>query len=234
MIDIQNLNLSFNEKESSHIVLHDVNLTIDDGEFFVLLGPSGCGKTTLLRCIGGFITPDSGTILLDNQKVSAPTKDCMMIFQSFDQLFPWYTVQENILYGLKKVNGSLSKQEQITLADYYLNQVGLSGFEHHYPHTLSGGMKQRGALARALALKPKVLLMDEPFSSLDYHIRKEAGQLIKHLAKENNCTIVFVTHDIEEAISLGTRIVVFNKNDYRVSDFTDFDQFKELLTQDLS
>ena len=215
MFKVENLSVSYEKNDTSFSVLDNVSLSIPKGEFFVLLGKSGCGKTTLLRALGGFLKPDSGTITIHNKDVVSPSKERMMVFQGFDQLFPWFTLEENITYALKKCG--ISKQEASHTAKQYLAMTELSGFENQYPSSLSGGMKQRGALARALALNPSILLMDEPFSSLDYLTRQNIQKLVKQLTKDTNCTVLLVTHDIEEALILGDRIGVLDKQTKQIA-----------------
>lgn len=215
MLEINNLSLSFTKDKEALPVLKDVSFSIEKGEFFVLLGQSGCGKTTLLRCLGGFLTPDSGSVNLDKRPVTRPSRESMMVFQSFDQLFPWFTLKENIVYALKK--SGIPAKEAAERALKFLALTGLTGFENQYPASLSGGMKQRGAIARALALEPSILLMDEPFSSLDYLTRQSIQSLVKNLVKETGCTVLLVTHDIEEALLLGDRIGILDKKTKRIS-----------------
>lgn len=211
MLEIHNLYKSYPNRKGTLSVIEDLSFHVSDGEFFVILGESGCGKSTLLRLIAGFDQPDSGGILLDHVPVRAPSSDRLMVFQSFDQLFPWYTLRENLIYGMKKIRLPIPRQDLSAHADRYLAMAGLSGFETHYPHQLSGGMKQRGALARALCLKPKVLLMDEPFSSLDYLTKQNSYGQIREMAAQTGCTILLVTHDIAEAVALGNAIAIFSK-----------------------
>lgn len=211
MLEIKHLNKSFPSAGSGRSVIEDLNFKVEDGEFYMILGQSGCGKSTLLRQIGGFDRPDSGEILLDGRQVTAPSKDMMMVFQSFDQLFPWYTLEGNLIYALKKVHSPMNGRELSEYARQYLDLAGLAGFENSYPHQLSGGMKQRGALARALCLKPAVLLMDEPFSSLDYITKRKSYGNLKNMAAQTGTTIIMVTHDIEEALILGSAIAVFSR-----------------------
>ena len=216
-------------------VLDDISVSIGEGEFFVLLGRSGCGKTTLLRTVGGFLTPDAGEVLLDGERVTEPGTVQMMVFQDFNQLFPWMTLKKNITYALKKARPQMTKEEREKTALHFIAAAGLSGFENQYPAGLSGGMKQRGALARALALTPKVLLMDEPFSSLDYLSRQTARQTVQRMAAETGCTVLLVTHDIEEAAELGDRIGVLDAGTHRLSAVyvaAEFDS-KELLVETL-
>lgn len=198
-------------------VLSQVEFSVEEGDFLVILGKSGCGKTTLLRIIGGFLSADSGLVLLDDRPVERPSCQMTMIFQSFDQLFPWFTLEDNIRYALKKAKNLKDPQILRETACHYLEMTGLLEFKDHYPHTLSGGMKQRGALARALALKPRLLLMDEPFSSLDYLTRKQAQASLKDIAAASRSTVILVTHDIEEALTLGTKIAILDHKIHRIS-----------------
>jgi len=211
MLEIKHLNKSFPSAGSVRSVIEDLNFKVEDREFYMILGQSGYGKSTLLRQIGGFDRPDSGEILLDGRPVTAPSKDMMMVFQSFDQLFPWYTLEGNLIYALKKVRSPMNGRELSEYARQYLDLAGLAGFENSYPHQLSGGMKQRGALARALCLKPAVLLMDEPFSSLDYITKRKSYGNLKNMAAQTGTTIIMVTRDIEEALILDSAIAVFSR-----------------------
>lgn len=215
MLNVNNLSLSFTKDNKELPILKDVSLTIENGEFFVLLGQSGCGKTTLLRCLGGFLKPLSGSVSLDGHPVTQPSRESMMVFQSFDQLFPWFTLKENIVYALKKSGVPSNESEEKALK--FLSLTGLAGFENQYPASLSGGMKQRGAIARALALEPSILLMDEPFSSLDYLTRQSIQALVKDLTKKTGCTVLLVTHDIDEALLLGDRIGILDKKTKKIS-----------------
>ncbi|WP_242834072.1 ABC transporter ATP-binding protein [Desulfitobacterium hafniense] len=192
-------------------VLDNIDLDIYQGEILSILGPSGCGKTTLLRQIAGFDHPHSGSILMDGQEIMKPEVRRMMIFQDFNQLFPWKTVLQNIVYPLQinRIGDSGAANREIALK--YLNLVELSGFEDSYPHQLSGGMKQKAAMARALALKPKVILMDEPFGSLDALTRLSLQSLLLKVWRETGVTVVLVTHDIPEAILLSDRIAVMGR-----------------------
>ncbi|MBE5951252.1 MAG: ATP-binding cassette domain-containing protein [Lachnospiraceae bacterium] len=198
-------------------VLDGVSLSVGEGEFFVLLGRSGCGKTTLLRTVGGFLTPDEGEVLLSGERVTKPGVSQMMVFQDFNQLFPWMTLKKNLIYAMKKARPGMTREERNQTAERFLAAAGLSEFANQYPAGLSGGMKQRGALARALCLNPKVLLMDEPFSSLDYLSRQTARQTVLRMAQETGCTVLLVTHDIEEAAELGDRIGILDVTSHRIS-----------------
>jgi ABC-type nitrate/sulfonate/bicarbonate transport system ATPase subunit len=179
----------------------------DIGEFRVLLGPSGCGKSTLLRLIAGLDRPDAGEVLVNDQPVHGPGKDRGMVFQKYTS-FPWLTVADNIAYGLK-INGVPADKRKETVAQL-VQAIGLGGFEEAYPDTLSGGMQQRVAIARTLALRPSVILMDEPFGALDAQTRSEMQQLLLKIWDETASTILFVTHDVEEAIYLADRIFIMS------------------------
>ncbi len=218
-ITIRNLARTFFSPQGERIeALKDVNLEVEDafsaagrdiGEFRVLLGPSGCGKSTLLRMIAGLDTPDTGEVLVNGQPVHGPGKDRGMVFQKYTSL-PWLTVQENVEYGMK-INNVPAAQRKET-AEHLLKAVGLSEFAGVYPETLSGGMQQRVAIARTLALRPSVILMDEPFGALDAQTRSEMQQLLLQIWDETACTILFVTHDVEEAIYLADRIFVMSSH----------------------
>lgn len=188
---------------------HQVSFDVDPGDRFILLGPSGCGKSSLLKAIGGFLAVTEGTITLQDQKVTGPGPDRIMVFQEFDQLPPWKTVIQNIMFPLL-VSGALSKVAARARAFEYLEKVGLVGFADAYPHQLSGGMKARVAIARALAMQPKVLLMDEPFAALDALTRRMMQEELLKLWQEVNFTLLFVTHSIEEALIVGNRILLLS------------------------
>ena len=198
--------------------LKGVNLEVEDafsaagrdiGEFRVLLGPSGCGKSTLLRMIAGLDKPSSGQVLVNGEVVTHPGKDRGMVFQKYTS-FPWLTVADNVAYGMK-INGVPEAQRKETV-DRLLQSVGLSEFANVYPETLSGGMQQRVAIARTLALRPSVILMDEPFGALDAQTRSDMQQLLLQIWDETACTILFVTHDVEEAVYLADRIFIMSSH----------------------
>ena len=191
-------------------ILNGINLDVFDGDFLCVLGPSGCGKTSLIRCIAGFESFE-GKIECDGKEVCHPGRDRIMVFQEYDQLFPWKTVLENVLFPLKQKTGE-NKNAQIEMARDYLNIVGLLDYENYYPHQLSGGMKQRVAIARGLALSPKLFLMDEPFAALDAISRNQMQIELSGIKEKTNMTVVFITHNIQEALKLGNRIVVMSKN----------------------
>ena len=191
--------------------VENINIQVQEGEFVTMLGPSGCGKSTILRTLGGFLKIDGGEILLDDQAIQdlPPEKrPTAMVFQSYN-LWPHMTVYENLMFGLKirKVPKAVMQKE----ADEALKLVGMEGYGKKYPNQLSGGQQQRVAIARALLLKPSVLLLDEPFSALDAKIRQQMREELKRIQEELNITVVFVTHDQEEAMALSHRIVVMNK-----------------------
>jgi len=216
-ITVRNVSRSFVSADGGKVdALENINLEIEDaysregrdiGEFRVLLGPSGCGKSTLLRLIAGLDRADAGEVLVNEQPVHGPGKDRGMVFQKYTS-FPWLTVTGNIAYGLK-INGAPEEKCRETVAQL-IQQIGLSGFENSYPETLSGGMQQRVAIARTLALRPAVILMDEPFGALDAQTRSEMQQLLLKVWDETASTILFVTHDVEEAIYLADRIFIMS------------------------
>lgn len=208
-IEIKNLCFSYtnNKKKNSFPALSDINLEIKQGEFICLLGASGCGKSTLLSILSGLNKPTSGEIYVDEKLLTAPGIDRAVVFQHYS-LFPWLTAKGNVLFGIKQSKKKYSKKERNTLADNYLKKVGLFEAANKYPSELSGGMKQRVAVARALALESDILLMDEPFGAIDPRLRLELQELVSKLSRENKKTVVFVTHDIDEALLLADRIVL--------------------------
>lgn len=207
ILEICNVTKIFDEDtETEKGVLDNVNLMVDRNEFLCILGPSGCGKTTLLRCIAGFENY-AGSVLVNGEERRCPGIDRVMVFQDFNQLFPWKTVEKNIQYPLKN-NGIRDKEELRRRTREVLEKVRLLGYEKYYPHQLSGGMKQRVAIAKALALKPEIILMDEPFAALDAMTRNELQSELMNISVKEKCTFVFITHNIQEAIVLGTRIIV--------------------------
>jgi ABC-type nitrate/sulfonate/bicarbonate transport system ATPase subunit len=193
--------------------LEPTSLSIADNDFICLLGPSGCGKSTLLRIVAGLDTPTTGRVLLDGVPVTGPGADRGMVFQSYT-LFPWLTVADNIRFGLREKG--LPAAEQARIAAHYVARVGLEGFEHHYPKMLSGGMQQRTALARALANDPKILLLDEPFGALDNQTRALMQELLLAIWETERKTVLFVTHDIDEAIFMANRVAVMTARPGRI------------------
>ena len=205
IIQIRNVSKVFGKGAGQVGALDKVNLAVSKGEFTVLIGPSGCGKSTLLYLLAGFERPTEGEILLDGELIDKPGPDRGFVFQDY-ALFPWQTVLGNVMFGL--INNGWGKKEARGIALEYINLVNLSGFEHAYPHTLSGGMKQRVGLARALAYDPKVLLMDEPFGALDAQTRKCMQRELVRIWEKTRKTVVFVTHSVIEAVFLADRIIV--------------------------
>jgi ABC-type nitrate/sulfonate/bicarbonate transport system ATPase subunit len=193
--------------------LQPTSLAVADNDFITILGPSGCGKSTLLRIVAGLDTPTSGRVLLDGAAVTGPGADRGMVFQSYT-LFPWLTIRENVCFGLRERGLSALRQDE--LARYWLDKVGLTGFDHHYPKMLSGGMQQRTAIARALANEPKILLLDEPFGALDNQTRSLMQELLLSIWESDRKTVLFVTHDIEEAIFMANRVIVMSARPGRI------------------
>lgn len=208
MLYIESVAKSFMHQGEDRQVLRNISFEVEEGEFLCIVGPSGSGKTTLLRMIGGFEKVSQGRIIIEDEEITGPGIDRVMVFQGLDQLFAWKTVAANVEYPLK-VN-RVGAGERRARSAKYLDLVGLSDFADYYPHQLSGGMKQRAALARALALHPKVLLMDEPFGSLDAQTRSGLQEELSLLWQQLRTTILFVTHDIEEALLLADRLLVIN------------------------
>jgi NitT/TauT family transport system ATP-binding protein len=203
-------------------VLENVSLTIADGEFVSFLGPSGCGKTTLLRIIDGLILPSAGSIVIDGARVAGPARTRSMVFQEFN-LLPWRSALKNNEFGLELRVQNAPKAQRERVADANLDKVGLKSFSHYLPHELSGGMKQRVGIARALSTSPQYLLMDEPFGALDPMIRELMQiELLKLLGSERR-TIIFVTHSVDEAIFLSDRIVIFGMRPGRVLEMVEID-----------
>jgi NitT/TauT family transport system ATP-binding protein len=190
-------------------VLNGISLQVDRGEFVCIVGPSGAGKSTLLRCIGGLLAPSSGSILLDRQPVHEPPPKLAIVFQDYSRsLMPWMSVAKNVILPLR--SKGYSKREQVTRADEALAAVGLTGAGPQYPWQLSGGMQQRVAIARALAYEPEALLMDEPFASVDAQTRSDLEDLILGVRDRFGMTVLLVTHDIDESVYLGDRVVVLS------------------------
>jgi ABC-type nitrate/sulfonate/bicarbonate transport system ATPase subunit len=205
MISIQSLNKTFKTGKQSFQALHDINLTIKDNEFVTILGPSGCGKSTILRIVAGLEDATEGELKLDDVEIVGPGMERGMVFQGYT-LFPWLTVRENIEYGMKLRN--IPIMDRRAVSSYLLNVIKLEKFANAYPKQLSGGMKQRVAIARALANKPKVLLMDEPFGALDAQTKLEMQELLLEIWAQEKTTVIFITHDIEEAVYLSQRVVM--------------------------
>lgn len=210
ILEIKNLTKTYYSSTSELTILKELNLKIDKGEFLCVLGPSGCGKSTLIRCIAGF-EDFEGEISAKGKAVKKPGSDRMMVFQDFNQLYPWKTVEKNIQYPLKLQNKK-DKKKLKELSDDALRKVDLDGRQKNYPHELSGGMKQRVAIAKALALKSDIILMDEPFAALDAMTRNKLQDELSLIHRQSDITVIFITHNIQEALVLGTRILVMDKN----------------------
>lgn len=208
IISVENVSLTYGSGNSAN-VLEDIELKLYAGEFVCLLGPSGCGKSTLLKIIAGLISPTQGTALMDGISIKGPDWHRGVVFQQ-PPLYSWLSTRENVRFGLKM--RKIPKLEGLKLTDEYLAKVGLLDYAKHKPYELSGGIKQRVAIARALVNSPRVLLMDEPFGALDALTREEMQQLLRSIWQDTGCTILFITHDVDEALSLGTRVLVMSRN----------------------
>ncbi len=223
LIQIENMSLEYGESINSTLALKNIDLEINKGEFICVLGPSGCGKSSLLKCIAGYVKPTSGRVLMQGKEVEGPDWHRGVVFQS-PTLYPWMTVNENVEFGPKMRD--LPKAEIKDIREFFLDEVNLSGFGENYTFELSGGMKQRVAIARVLANYPQVVLMDEPFGALDALTRENMQNLIRNIWEENNTTIFFITHDVDEALLLANRVVVMSKQPGEIIkifnvDFTD-------------
>jgi NitT/TauT family transport system ATP-binding protein len=222
VVEIQRVSKAFQKTVKNQTIavraLADVNLSVRENEFISLIGPSGCGKTTLLKLIDGLIPCDSGEISINGKKVSAPGPDRAVVFQTF-ALLPWRTVLANVEFSLEL--RQVPKEERGKTAREYLKRVGLEEFEHHYPHELSGGMQQRAGLARALAVNPMILLMDEPFGSVDAQTRQLLQEELLQLWQGEQKTVIFVTHSMDEAVYLSDRVVVMTPRPGCVAEILD-------------
>ena len=218
-LEVRGVTKSFGQAGTRHVpVLSDLSFTVADLEFVAVIGPSGCGKSTFLRIVDGLIAADSGSVLLDGVEVTGPGFGRGMVFQSFE-LFPWRTAIENVAFGLEILDLPAAKRREI--AQHYIALVGLSGFEQAYPFQLSGGMQQRVGIARALAIRPTILLMDEPFGALDVQTRDLLQDELMQIWQREQKTVLFVTHSIEEALYLADRIIVFTPRPARIDRIID-------------
>jgi len=208
-IEVNGIRKGFASNGGALQVVEDVSLTVGDGEFVAIVGPSGCGKTTLMNMVAGFVQPDSGSILIDGVPRTEPNAKGILISQQ-GSIFPWLTVQQNLMFGL---NGQADRK---LVADHYAALVGLKGFEGSYPHELSGGMLKRAELARAFAVKPEILYMDEPFSALDALMNLRMRNELLRILEEERHTVMLITHDVEEAIHLADRIMVLSPRPTRI------------------
>lgn len=207
IVDVQSVSKRFQTRRADTLALSDVNLTVREGEFVCLLGPSGCGKSTLLNIIAGFEHPDAGAVYEEGRRITGPGPDRMVVFQE-SALFPWLNVRSNIEFGLRL--SGVGRKERRARSSEYLELVGLTRFEKAFVHELSGGMKQRVQLARALAMDPRVLLMDEPFAALDAQTRDVLQEELQEIWVRTGKTIIFVTHNVREAVLLADRVVVMS------------------------
>jgi len=207
VLEIRNLAKTYGTRAKATRAIADVSFSVADREFVCVVGPSGCGKTTLLKCVGGLLRPSSGEVLLRGKRVTSPPEEMALVFQEYGRsLMPWASVRNNVLLPLR--HKSLGRRERKELVEEALGAVGLTRFIDHYPWQLSGGMQQRVAIARALAYQPSILLMDEPFASVDAQTRGDLEDLVLRVREEFAVTVVFVTHDIDESVYLSDRVVV--------------------------
>ncbi len=209
MLNVDGVTLQYRTRDHLVTATWRVSFKVMRSDRFVILGPSGCGKSTLLKAVGGYIGPVEGSISLNGAKVTAPGPDRVFVFQEFDQLLPWKTVKENISFALT-ASGKLARREANERAMHFIGKVRLTEFANSYPHTLSGGMKQRVAIARGMAMEPQILLMDEPFAALDALTRARMQEELLQLWDDTKFTVLFVTHSIPEAIRVGSRILLLS------------------------
>ncbi len=220
-IILRNVSKAFDVRDGSRIqALTAIDLDIADGEFLCIIGPSGCGKTTLLNILAGFENPSTGIVSTPRSPIVGPGNDRTVVFQDY-ALYPWMTVKRNIAFGLEGKNLSASEQDQIV--DRFIDLVRLTGFEHHYPHELSGGMKQRVSIARALAPSPEIVLLDEPFGALDALTRDQMQEEILRIRDAHGKTFVLITHSIDEAVFLADRVVVMSPRPGRIREILKID-----------
>lgn len=218
--DIRNLKKIYKSQRGEVIALNGVNLQIKENTFVCIVGPSGCGKTTLLNILAGLETPTSGEVYVDGKTIDGPDSERGVIFQQY-ALFPWLTVEKNIQFGLKCKK--LPKQEIKQISDHYIDMVGLNDFKDSFPKELSGGMKQRVAVARAYAMNPKLLLMDEPFGALDAQTRTQLQSELLNMWEKEHKTCFFITHDVEEAVLLAQQVIIMSARPGRIKEIVDID-----------
>jgi NitT/TauT family transport system ATP-binding protein len=209
LLDVRGVTLQYKTRECLVTATYRVDFQVHRSDRFVLLGPSGCGKSSLLKAVGGYLAPVEGEMRLGGEAIRRPGPDRMMVFQEFDQLLPWKTVKQNVLFALT-ASGLLTGRAAEERARHYIEMVGLSQFADAYPHTLSGGMKQRVAIARGMAMEPTILLMDEPFAALDALTRRKMQEELLQLWDDTRFTVLFVTHSIPEAVTIGSRILLLS------------------------
>ena len=222
LLEIRNVAKTYGTGAKATQAIADASFAVDDREFVCVVGPSGCGKTTLLKCVGGLLRPTRGLVLLRGKPVTSPPEEMALVFQEYGRsLMPWASVRNNVLLPLR--HKRLGRQERKELVEEALEAVGLTGFIDHYPWQLSGGMQQRVAIARALAYQPSILLMDEPFASVDAQTRGDLEDLVLRVREEFAVTILFVTHDIDESVYLADRVVVLTHAPTEVKEIIDVD-----------
>ncbi len=226
LLKAENIEVVYETQNNKLKALENINFSINKADFIVLLGPSGCGKSTILKLIAGFIKPSDGNILMHDKVIDGPGRERGVVFQKTN-LFPWLNVSENIQYGLK-IN-KITKEKTLELTEHYLDKVGLKEFKDYYPFELSGGMQQRVAIARTMINEPEILLMDEPFAALDAITRFSMQQFVRELWQQEKQTFLFITHDIDEALSLGNRVLIMSKNPGTILKEFKVDFYKDLL-----
>jgi sulfonate transport system ATP-binding protein len=215
LLTVEGVTLQYGNGNKPVVAAHRVSFSVALSDRYIILGPSGCGKSTILKAVGGYVQPIEGSILLNGKTIRSPGPDRIFVFQEFDQLLPWKTVKENIVFALT-ASRKVQRREAEERAAVYIEKVNLTEFAASYPHTLSGGMKQRVAIARAMAMQPDILLMDEPFAALDALTRSKMQDELLQLCEESKFTVLFVTHSIPEAIHVGTRILLLSAHPGRV------------------
>jgi NitT/TauT family transport system ATP-binding protein len=209
LLSVRGVTMQYRTEDHLVTATYRVSFDVHRSDRYVILGPSGCGKSTLLKAVGGFLRPTEGSIHLNGQAIDRPGPDRVMVFQEFDQLLPWKTVHENVVFALT-ASGRLPRREAAERASHYIDKVNLTAFAHNLPHTLSGGMKQRVAIARGMAMEPDILLMDEPFAALDALTRGKMQEELLQLWEDTRFTVLFVTHSIPEAVRIGSRILLLS------------------------
>ena len=209
LLAVDGVTMRYRTRDHLVTATYRVSFDVLRSDRFVIVGPSGCGKSTLLKAVGGYLAPVEGRITLNGVEITRPGPDRVMVFQEFDQLLPWKTVKENVVFALT-ASGRLGRKEALDKAMHYIDKVKLTGFADSLPHTLSGGMKQRVAIARGMAMEPQILLMDEPFAALDALTRAKMQEELLQLWEDTHFTVLFVTHSIAEAIRIGSRILLLS------------------------